>query len=164
MNSPEHSEIPENTYEIQLTPCKSLSRKSRTSINLFDFAVEVVPRKKTQKTEYENQLHKETVDWNHLLKDKINDIKRLETSKVVIDKSILSPEQVSYLDCAKNTEELVKCSETFLLKAKRYLERYQYIIELQENLADLAEQQLNAATFDLIYSCKYKKANCSGPV
>lgn len=40
MNSPEHSEIPENTYEIQLTPCKSLSKKSRTSINLFDFAVE----------------------------------------------------------------------------------------------------------------------------
>ncbi|XP_061399355.1 uncharacterized protein LOC133335065 [Musca vetustissima] len=93
---------------------------------------------------YESRLHQEMKDWKTLLRQTYSDLKKAKQKHPIIDKSILSPEKVEYLEKAPCLQNFIRESMDFRQQAYVFLELdYANIMDYVTNLEEQCEHRLN---------------------
>lgn len=119
--------------------------RTRNSLSLFDLVIQAEEsNEKLKESEYEERLKNELSEWFQLIKKTKSQFTKQSESKnkIEIDKDILLPEQIQYLEAMPNFQKFVDDSKEFQIKAFNYLQEYAETDEMKNELAKYCMEKL----------------------
>lgn len=97
----------------------------------------------TYKLNYGEQLTNEIENWNRLMNEKYNEIKKLKTTQVELDYSLLSDEQKQYLQLGPKADKILQQSNAIKNLVERYIQRKSFLAQRYDAILKEARAQLD---------------------